>query len=128
MISRKDLDFIHSRMQSAVSAKGGKISAVFFCPHTPDDHCSCRKPKAGLIHQAQSRYALNLKSAYMVGDSARDIECAQNAGCGYAVLVRTGNSTDAETTLTEKKMPPDYVAADLEDAANWIIAHDPEHA
>jgi len=128
MITLEDLDFIHSNMQSAVNANGGKISAIFFCPHTPDDHCSCRKPKAGLIHQAQSRYALSLESAYMVGDSAKDIECAQNAGCGYAVLVRTGNGAEAETVLTRKKISPDYVAADLDDAANWIIAHDPEHA
>jgi len=128
MISRKDLDFIHSHMRSAVRANGGNISAVFFCPHTPDDHCSCRKPKPGLIHQAQSRYTLDLKSTYMVGDSAKDIECAQNAGCGYAVLVRTGNGTEAETILTRKNISPDYVAEDLDDAANWIIAHDPEHA
>lgn len=128
MMSRKDLDCIHSNMRSAVTANGGKISAIFFCPHTPDDHCSCRKPKPGLIHQAQSRYALDLESAYMVGDSAKDIECAQNAGCGYAVLVRTGNGAEAETILTQKKISPDYVAADLDDAATWIIAHDPSHA
>jgi D-glycero-D-manno-heptose 1,7-bisphosphate phosphatase len=128
MISRKDLEAIHSHMRSAVSAGGGKISDIFFCPHTPDDHCSCRKPKAGLIHQAQSRYAIDLGNAYMVGDSAKDIECAQNAGCGYAVLVRTGNGAEAETILTPNKISPAYVAADLDDAANWIIAHDSEHA
>ena len=64
----------------------------------------------------------------MVGDSAKDIECSQNAGCGRAILVRTGNGNEAETVLTQKKIAPDYVAADLDDAANWIIAHDPTHA
>jgi len=128
IISRKDLDSIHSHMRSAVNADGGKISDIFFCPHTPDDHCSCRKPKPGLIQQAQSRYALDLESAYMVGDSAKDIECAQNAGCGYAILVQTGNGAEAEKILTRKKISPDYVAADLNDAANWIISHDPSHA
>jgi len=128
MISPKNLDSIHFKMRSSVTASGGKISDIFFCPHTPDDHCSCRKPKPGLIHQAQSRYALDLKRAFMVGDSAKDIECAQNSGCAYAVLVRTGNGADAETILTQKKISPDYVAADLDDAANWIIAHDPTHA
>ena len=128
MISLKDLDFIHANMRSAIAAHGGNIHAIFFCPHTPDESCSCRKPKPELIHQAQRRYAIDLKSTYMVGDSAKDIACAQNAGCGHAVLVRTGNGTDAETILNEKKISPDYVAADLDDAANWIIAHDSEHA
>lgn len=128
MITLEGLDVIHSRMQSAVSANGGKIYDIFFCPHMPDDHCSCRKPEPGLIQQAQSRYGLDLKNAYMVGDSAKDIECAENAGCGHAVLVQTGNGAEAQTILTRKKILPDYVAADLDDAANWIIAHDPEHA
>jgi len=128
MMSLKDLDFIHTNMRSAIAAQGGKIHAVFFCPHRPDESCGCRKPKPELIHQAQRRYAIDLKSTYMVGDSAKDIECAQQAGCGHAVLVRTGNGADAETILTEKNISPDYVAADLGDAANWIIAHDPEHA
>ncbi|MDF1591735.1 MAG: D-glycero-beta-D-manno-heptose 1,7-bisphosphate 7-phosphatase [Desulfobacterales bacterium] len=128
MIPIKDLEFMHSNMRSAVNANGGKVYDIFFCPHTPDDHCSCRKPKPGLIHQAQSRYALDIKSAYMVGDSAKDVECARNAGCGYAILVQTGNGAEAETILTRKNILPDYVAADLDDAASWIIAHDPEHA
>jgi len=128
MISLNDLDAIHSNMRSVITANGGKISDIFFCPHTPDDRCGCRKPRPGLIHQAQRRYAFNLKCAYMVGDSAKDIECAQNAGCGYTVLVRTGNGAEAETILNRKKISPDYVAADLDDAANWIIAHDPSHA
>ena len=128
MISRDDLDAIHSNMRSVVSANGGKIDDIFFCPHTPDDHCGCRKPRPGLIRQAQKRYTLNLKRAYMLGDSAKDIECAQNAGCGYTVLVRTGNGAEAETILNRKNISPDYVAADLDDAANWIIAHDPAHA
>jgi D-glycero-D-manno-heptose 1,7-bisphosphate phosphatase len=124
MMSSEDLNSIHTHMQSVAAANGGKISDIFLCPHTPDDHCTCRKPKPGLIHQAQNRYAIDLKSAYMVGDSAKDIECARNAGCGCAILVRTGNGAESETILTQKNIAPDYVAADLDDAANWIIAHD----
>ncbi|MEW6673254.1 MAG: D-glycero-beta-D-manno-heptose 1,7-bisphosphate 7-phosphatase [Thermodesulfobacteriota bacterium] len=127
MLSHSDLNDIHSNMCSVVAANGGKISDIFFCPHTPDARCRCRKPKPGLIHQAQSRYAIELESAYMVGDSAKDIECAQNAGCGHAILVRTGNGIEAETTLYQKQILPDYVAAGLDDAANWIITHDPSH-
>ena len=53
--------------------------------------------------------------------SARDIECAHGAGCGRAILVKTGNSRQAQQTLAEKDLHPDYVALDLYDAARWLI-------
>jgi len=124
MMSREGLELIHTRMQAAAAEGGGKISDIFFCPHTPDEGCSCRKPKPGLIHQARRRYAIDLKNTYLVGDSAKDIECARNAGCDRTILVRTGNGAEAESVLNQKNIAPDYVAADLNDAADWIIAHD----
>ena len=57
----------------------------------------------------------------MVGDSAKDIECARNAGCRYAILVKTGNGIEAENILNHKAIYPDFVAQDLLDAANWIL-------
>jgi len=124
MISFEELERIHLNMQEVVSANGGRITDIFFCPHTPDVHCGCRKPEPGLIRQAQKRHVLDLESAYMVGDSARDIECAQKAGCGHALLVRTGNGIAVEIRLAEKRIRPDYVAENLYDAVDWIIAHD----
>jgi D-glycero-D-manno-heptose 1,7-bisphosphate phosphatase len=56
----------------------------------------------------------------MIGDSARDIECGKAAGCGYCILVRTGNGGKAERQLLEKNISPEYVAADLLDAARWL--------
>ncbi len=124
MMSLKELERIHTRMQAAVADAGGNIKAVFFCPHTPDENCSCRKPEPGLIHQAQLRYNLDLGSACMVGDSAKDVECAQNAGCSCAILVRTGNGIEAQAILAQKHISPNHVADDLNAAADWIIAHD----
>ena len=121
MISRRDLEAIHTLMIAGVESKGGKITDIFFCPHTPDDDCDCRKPEPGLIFQAQMRYGIDLSKAVMVGDSAKDIECARNAGCGHAVLVRTGNGIRAEKTLAEKKIFPDHVAEDLYEATAWIL-------
>jgi D-glycero-D-manno-heptose 1,7-bisphosphate phosphatase len=57
----------------------------------------------------------------MIGDSARDIECAHRAGCGRAILVKSADSRDAQQILAEKDLPPDYVAQDLYDAARWLI-------
>jgi D-glycero-D-manno-heptose 1,7-bisphosphate phosphatase len=121
VISRQDLDTIHTMMKSAVESEGGEIKDIFFCPHTPDDDCDCRKPEPGLIFQAQMRYGIDLSKAVMVGDSAKDIECARNAGCGHAVLVRTGSGIRAEKILAEKKIFPDHIAEDLYEAAMWIL-------
>jgi D-glycero-D-manno-heptose 1,7-bisphosphate phosphatase len=89
----------------------------------PADECDCRKPQPGLIYQAQRKYHVDLAAAVMVGDSGRDIECAHNAGCGHAVLVKTGIHEKAEKRLVEKGIAPDYVAQDLYEAVEWIMAH-----
>jgi D-glycero-D-manno-heptose 1,7-bisphosphate phosphatase len=121
MVPRTILDDIHTKMKAAVDASGGKIEDIFFCPHTPEENCDCRKPKPGLIHQAQESYDIDLSTATMVGDNAKDIDCARNSGCGSAILVKTGCGVEAEKTLRDRKQLPDYVASDLADAAHWII-------
>ena len=121
LISTQELENIHSKMKAAVESQGGKISDIFFCPHMPGDGCDCRKPSPGLIFQAQKKHDIDLSTAVMIGDSARDIECAHKAGCGCAILVKTGNSRQAQQTLAEKDLHPDYVALDLYDAARWLI-------
>ena len=121
LISPQELENIHSKMKAAVKSQGGKISDIFFCPHMPGDGCDCRKPSPGLILQAQKKYDIDLSTAAMIGDSARDIECAHRAGCGRAILVKTGNIREAEQILAGKELHPDYVAQDLYDAACWLI-------
>lgn len=123
MVSFKTLDQIHTNMMAEVSSAGGQIDDIFFCPHVPKDRCSCRKPKPGLVLSAQKKHHIDLSLAYMIGDSAKDIECARIAGCGFALLVKTGNYTEAVKTLSDKGMVPDYTALDLYDAASWIITH-----
>ncbi len=120
-LSAEELENIHSKMKAAVESQGGKISDIFFCPHMPAAGCDCRKPAPGLIYQAQKKHNIDLSTAVMIGDSARDIECGQKAGCGRSILVKTGNSREAQQILAEKYLRPDYVAQDLYDAAHWLI-------
>jgi len=129
MVSREGLDHIHTRMKASVQSSGGETTDIFFCPHTPEDRCDCRKPKPGLIYQAKKRYRIDLANAVMVGDTAKDIECARNAGCRYALLVKTGNGIQAEKILKEKAIHPDHVAQDLFNAVHWIITRydSPDH-
>lgn len=121
MVSESGLKAIFDLLTSKVEASGGKIKDIFFCPHVPEDQCRCRKPETGLIQAAQQKYGIDLSKTYMVGDSTKDIECAKKAGCGRSILVKTGNGPAAEQDLIRKNLIPDHVAADLFEAAQWIL-------
>lgn len=121
LTTKKELEKIFTKMKSGVEDAGGKIKDIFYCPHLPDAGCSCRKPRPGLIFQAQKKYEIDLQDSCMVGDSIKDIECAKNAGCGLSVLVKTGNGEKEEKFLAAKGINPDFAAKNLFEAAKWII-------
>ncbi|NOX32883.1 MAG: D-glycero-beta-D-manno-heptose 1,7-bisphosphate 7-phosphatase [Deltaproteobacteria bacterium] len=121
MASPQQLDAVFEKMKKGIEKAGGRIKDIFFCPHTPEDNCFCRKPKPGLILNARDKYHLDLDQSCMVGDSAKDIECAQNAGCSKVLLVKTGNGSKAQKELSLKGITPDHIACDLYEAALWII-------
>lgn len=123
LTTRDAIEHIHRMLNQRVEAAGGQIQDIFFCPHRPDQNCDCRKPKPGLIWQAASKYHLDLSETVMVGDNIKDIQCARNAGCGRAVLVRTGCGRQAEKQLQSMALSPDHICADLPAAVEWIIAH-----
>ncbi len=127
MVKQAVLDDIFRRMTAAVIAAGGAILDIFFCPHTPHEDCDCRKPKPGMILTAGRRHGIDLSRAYMIGDNAKDIQCARNAGVGTSILVRTGAGLEAESVLTRKRIRPDHIAADLLAAACWITAGPAAH-
>lgn len=88
------LTAIHQRMKEALAEVGGHVDTIFYCPHHPDMHCACRKPKPGLLHDIAKKYPTDFKNAVMVGDAVRDIACAKAAGCA-AILVKTGKGKKA---------------------------------
>jgi histidinol-phosphate phosphatase family protein len=121
MVPLSELETMHQRMQHAVADRGGRITDIFFCPHRPDEGCSCRKPEPGMILAASRRHGIDLASTVMVGDSAKDIQAGRAAGCGCSLLVQTGNGKAALQTLHAAGQAPDHVAADLDRAATWIV-------
>lgn len=121
MVVLTELQTMHRHLRQAVCDSGGRITDIFFCPHRPDEHCGCRKPKPGMIFAARDRHGLDLSSAVMVGDSVKDIMAGKAAGCGQTVLVKTGNGTTAIQSLEESGHSPDHVAADLDQAVQWIL-------
>jgi D-glycero-D-manno-heptose 1,7-bisphosphate phosphatase len=125
MVPLDVLNHTHACLRREVSKAGGRLEDIFFCPHRPDENCSCRKPKPGLIEQATRKLGIAATDGIMIGDSAKDILCGRNAGCSATILVRTGNGCEARKTLEEALSPPDFVVPDLLHAARLILSKSP---
>ncbi len=91
MIDMASMNAIHAQMQRLALAEGGRFDAVFFCPHAPQDGCACRKPMPGLMRDIATRFGVDLRRVPMVGDTLRDLQAAQSAGC-EPHLVRSGRA------------------------------------
>ena len=102
---QSDLDAMHVKMMRLLDEAGGKLAGIFFCPHTPDANCDCRKPKAGLIAQIEQALNCSAQNAFIVGDSLRDLEAGLLKNC-TPLLVKTGKG---ERTI--KKLQDEPVAA-----------------
>jgi len=109
---------IHKKMLREVFSAGGYIEKIFFCLHTPEDNCDCRKPKPGLLYQVAECFACGFPNMIMIGDSRRDIEAALAVGA-TPLLVRTGKGL-----LTEHDMADELPAVfdDLAAAADALLA------
>jgi D-glycero-D-manno-heptose 1,7-bisphosphate phosphatase len=88
-------DFIesHEKLDNLLQPLGGNIDAVFFCPHSPDESCECRKPKPTMALEALTRFQISAENSVFVGDSLRDLQSAEKAGI-LPVLVKTGNGSN----------------------------------
>jgi D-glycero-D-manno-heptose 1,7-bisphosphate phosphatase len=83
------LNSINAKMHKALAQFGGRVDAVFYCPHAADSQCECRKPRAGLFRQIAERFHADLAGVPAIGDSLRDLQAAVEAGC-QPMLVETG--------------------------------------
>lgn len=116
------LDRIHARMNAALAAAGGHIEALYYCPHTPEDHCTCRKPLPGLLESIARDFGVSLAGVPAIGDSLRDLQAAVAVGA-RPILVRTGKG---ERTLTNPDLPTDIpIYPDLAAAVTALLASDP---
>ena len=112
------LEAIHAKMRRMANEAGGDIDSLYFCPHGPDDHCDCRKPKDGLFRRFAADTLADLRDVYAVGDSLRDLEAAESAGA-KPILVKTGKGAKTALNHPELTCP---VFDNLYDAANFIVS------
>jgi D-glycero-D-manno-heptose 1,7-bisphosphate phosphatase len=122
------LAILHEKMRALLDKKHARIDAVYYCPHHPSvgeapyrKDCECRKPKTGMLERAAREFSLDIARSYFIGDKLSDMETAWNAGC-KAILVMTGyGKGEWEFNRSKFRRAPDYLAADLLDAAQWVI-------
>jgi D-glycero-D-manno-heptose 1,7-bisphosphate phosphatase len=115
------LNAMHTKFYKLLAAAGGRVDAVFYCPHGPEEACQCRKPQPGLFEQIRERYGLDLKGVPAVGDSLRDVQAGAAAGCDPH-LVLTGKGEALRGQPLPAQFPPETrTHADLGAFADWLL-------
>ncbi len=113
------LNAIHDKMHRALAQLGGRIDAIFYCPHAAEENCACRKPKPGMMEEIGSRFGVDLKAVPIVGDALRDLQAGAVLGM-QPMLVRTGKG---EETLAAGGLPEGtLIFANLAEAVQHIIS------
>jgi D-glycero-D-manno-heptose 1,7-bisphosphate phosphatase len=112
---------VHAYLRDLLAQEGAHLDAIYTCLHGPQDGCGCRKPQPGLILQAAAELNLDLGRSYLVGDRYKDLQTGAKAGVkGILVLTGYGRGEYEHFGRTWEAQPA-YIAADLLDAAAWII-------
>lgn len=114
LFDMETLNAIHEKMHRAVQSSGGRIDAIFYCPHSADSNCNCRKPKPGMFERISACFNVDLVNAWAIGDSMRDLLAARAAGA-KPVLVLSGKGRE---TQKEGGIPEDTLV--FEDLAAFV--------
>jgi D-glycero-D-manno-heptose 1,7-bisphosphate phosphatase len=118
LIRPEDLDAIHECLHAALAERETALDALSFCPHRPEEHCSCRKPLPGLFLETMERLGAHPEQTVVIGDSQRDLQAGKSAGC-RCILVRTGNGRQAEEAA--RAMGDVAIFDDLRAAADHLL-------
>jgi D-glycero-D-manno-heptose 1,7-bisphosphate phosphatase len=114
---------VHDHLVAGMAAAGARIDAVYYCPHTRDADCNCRKPRPGMLERASREHGLALDGSFVVSDRYADVEMAHSMGC-RGILVLTGYGR-GEYEWNRQRWPrqPDEIAENLLAATETILAH-----
>jgi histidinol-phosphate phosphatase family protein len=113
--SEETLGRIHEKLAALLGEEGTSLDGLYYCPHRPDEGCSCRKPETGLIDRAVKDLNVSLEGSYVVGDDVADIDLARNAGT-KSVLVLTGHGIGSRSLVK-----PNVITSDISEGVDWIL-------
>ncbi len=112
LFDRAQVDLIHGRLIELLRAHSVHLDGIYLCPHRPEDHCACRKPKSGLVEQAARDLDFDPATSFVIGDKVCDVDLGHAIGA-TTFLVRTGYGAELETTGAAL---PDFVVDDVQAA------------
>ena len=121
IVTLKDLEAIHARLEGLLEQEDAALDAIYFCPHHPDDGCRCRKPNVGMVERAVSELQLDLRRSYLIGDHARDIQLANRVGAKAILITTAPVDAQALDRLKAEQAMPDAVAKSMAEAVDWIL-------
>jgi D-glycero-D-manno-heptose 1,7-bisphosphate phosphatase len=122
------LNAIHAKMHRQLAAVGGRVEAIFFCPHAPEDGCHCRKPEPGLFEQVSDRFGVPAEEVPVAGNALRHVQAGAAAGCPTHLLLTgksghlRGDAGTADASAIAGLPPGTRVHADLAAFADWLLA------
>ncbi len=126
MIDMAAVNAVHAAMNQALHAQGGRVDAVFFCPHTPEDDCDCRKPRPGMLLDVGRRYGVDLGGVPVVGDTLRDLQAADAAGAEPHLVLsgRAAGLADDAAAAMLAQVPRARVHASLGAFVDFLLQRD----
>lgn len=105
--SEETLQAIHAELTQQMEDAGVHITAIEYCPHTPERNCDCRKPSALMLQRLADRFSIDLQNSYFIGDKMTDVLTGYNAGCKTVLIRSEKNNESLSTSVTEQ---PDFIA------------------
>ena len=123
IVEEAALKEIHDYVQQSFGKRDIPLLGIYYCPHTPDEGCECRKPRTGLFSQAARDHSIDIDESHVIGDSISDMEAGKRLGM-KTVLVRTGNGKSSEKSLLEKGVDVDFVGDSIRDCAHFILTNE----
>lgn len=119
-----DLNEIHTLMHQQLAEFGGRVDAVFYCPHAPDEACHCRKPNPGLLEQIAERYGISLKGVPIIGDTLRDLLAGVHVGCEPHLVLTGKGAAYLSCPLPDTFPDSTRVHADLSACVDFLLSRE----
>jgi D-glycero-D-manno-heptose 1,7-bisphosphate phosphatase len=122
LYTREDVERIHTRLNELLQAHRARVDAFYYCPHTPEHGCDCRKPGTALFEQARREWNIDFAGSAVLGDRSLDVEAGRSLGLLTAIVMPRGHDADVAAELAERSVVPDISATSFRGAVYRVLA------